>query len=264
MEKIKDNIIYICLAVLMLLSASTKPVISLRGYFQSWLSPFTKKVYQLDNKGSAFSTTLSQIKDLASQNTTLKKENEVLKARVSELEEIKFRVETLEKEIEFKNIYNQKQFIAGVIISRNPSSYRNIISVDKGTQDGVKINQGVISNGYLIGKISETFPTSSQIELITSHRFIAPILLQGSRQLGLLKGGLKGVTIEQLPIGMSVKEGEEVVTSGLAGELPSGIPVGTIDKVISKPSDIFLTASLKIPVEISKIELVLIITDQNE
>lgn len=260
----RQIILYLVISVFMLLFSNSSVTKFIKGSAYKFISPFTKKVYQLNSQGSNINTTLSQIKSLAKDNAELKKENETLKARVAGLEEISYRVEVLEKELNFQKSYSENSFIASAVIGRSPSSFRSVISIDKGSQDSIKVNQPVISNGFLIGKIVDVYTNSSQVELISSHRFITPVILQDTRQQGLLRGGLKGITIEQLPIGADIKGKEEVLTSGIAGELPSGIPVGFIGKIISKPSDIFQTVSLENPVEFNKVELVLVIKNTNE
>ena len=105
------------------------------------------------------------------------------------------------------------------------------------------------------------FPSSSQVELITSHRFITPVVLQSSRLLGLMRGGVKGLEVEQLSVDGNIQVNETIVTSGLAGDIPAGLPVGYVKQVTSQPSDIFQAVSIAIPITINQVELVLVLIE---
>lgn len=253
--------IYFILAVLLLLLGETKPFTFVRGKIQYIFSPITHVFFDVSQSTGSFTSTLFEINNLSRENGILKSENRDLKSKVTELQEVKYRVGVLEKELGLQGVVKDRKFVAAAVVGRSPSLIEDILTIDKGSQDGISINQPLISNGFLIGKIIKVFPNTSQVELITSHKFLATVVLQDSRHLGLLKGGLNGLIIEQLPVDGKISPNENVVTRGLAGELPAGIPVGSVKDVISKPSDIFKTVTLVSPVNLNQIEIVLILLD---
>ena len=247
------------ISIIMMLSSETLLVKNIRNSTRSIFKPITKNINSISNNSDSLVSVFFKIRELDKSNADLKKENTQLKAQLSQMEELRKRIESIEKQYNIQGLAGLKDVIPAAVISRSPSVVLDSISVDKGEADGVKLNQAVLSEGFLIGKIVKVFPNNAQIELVSSHRFIAPIILQDSRALGLLKGGIKGIIVEQLPVDMKIIKGEKVVTSGLAGEFQSGLPIGIIKDIVSKPSDIFQTANLEIPININKVELVIIL-----
>lgn len=259
MKKVNTLLVAGLVAIFMLIFGSSYLLGSIRGSVQSLIAPISRPFYRSINKNSTVFSTISQIRNLSSENNALKKENISLKAQVVSLKEIEIKNKALEKE--FKLGFNNKNqtSVAATIIGRSPATQRDILTIDKGSLDGIKKKQAVLSDGFLIGEVSQVSKNTSQIELVTSARFITPVILQDSRQVGLLKGGLKGLVIEQLPNSDEIKPGEGVVTSGLVGDLAEGIPIGKVGRTISQASDIFKSVLVDTPVDISRLEIVIVL-----
>lgn len=262
-KKVSHLYIFALIGLGMILFAKTSIIHTVRGRFQTLFFPAQRSIYSVANGTQSFGTTLSQIQNLAKENSNLQSENEKLKGEVAQLQELKLRITTLEKEFGINGIDYDKKYIPAAVVGRSPSSFRSVISIDKGSQDGISLNQPVMSGGFLIGKVIDTFPSSSQVELITSHRFLTPVVLQTSRLLGLMRGGVKGIEVAQLPIDGTIQTNETVVTSGLAGEIPAGLPLGYVKQVTSQPSDIFQTVTITTPISINQVELVLVMIGDN-
>lgn len=257
--------LYVCfvISICMIIFANTVLFQILRARAQKLFFPSQRSLYELTNGTQSFGSTLAQIQNLAKENADLHTENDQLKSEIAELQELKYRITTLEKEFGIQGVNKDKKFVPAAVVGRSPSSFRSIITLDKGSHDGISDNQPVLSGGFLIGKVIDVLPTSSQVELVTSHRFLTPVVLQNSRLLGLARGGVKGLEVEQLPVDGAVQANETVVTSGLAGDIPAGLPLGYVKQVTSQPSDIFQTVTLTTPVTINQVELVLVLIGDN-
>jgi rod shape-determining protein MreC len=202
---------------------------------------------------------LKNIGTLSQENKSLSDENIILKSELSQLQEVRHDNEILKKEINFSQTYQAYELIPAQIIGRSASGFLQSLKINKGTKDGVVLGKPALSSGFMIGKISQVDAASSEIELVTNYSSLVPIVLQDSRGTGLLKGGLSGLTIEDIALDTQIKIGENVLTSGLGGDFPAGLPIGTIDKIVSLQSEIFQKASVKSPVELGKLEIVFII-----
>lgn len=258
MKKINSLFIFAIIAIFLIIFGSTAPVNYIRGKIQAVASPITRLAYRSSNSSFKTISILSQIRNLAKDNTHLRQENTQLKAQVDTLKEARSIDKDLEKQYALTGNNIEQKLMGAKVIGRSPSIQRDILIINKGSDMGVKKGQPVLSNGFLIGKISQVTTDNSQIELITSAHFMIPVILQDSRQTGLLTGGLKGLVIGQLANDVNIKNGESVVTSGLANELPQGLPIGTVGQTISKSSDIFKTVTMVSPVDTSSVETVFI------
>jgi rod shape-determining protein MreC len=121
----------------------------------------------------------------------------------------------------------------------------------------------VVSEDILIGYLAEVNLTSSRVSLITNPNSAVPVLMQESRASGLVRGAIGyGLVLEDVTKDSPLKEGENIITSGLGGQYPRGLLVGKLEKVISSPADLFQKASVKMLIEIEKLERVFVISEE--
>ena len=136
--------------------------------------------------------------------------------------------------------------------------FQDIVSIDKGQSSGVKADQPVTSSGALIGKIIYAGNSTADVELITSSNAVTQVQLQNSRTSAILKGGIRGLMLEFIPLDIVIAPGEGVITSGLGGNLRPGLVIGTVDRVVSQKNEVFQRVSVKSAANISRADLVFI------
>ena len=218
-----------------------------------------KAINQSSNSLGSFFSNLGKIKSLLSENNQLVEENNQLKAQVAQMAEIKHENEILKRELGFVQSQSGYELIPAKVVFHSPSSFLQYIKIDKGTKDGVKTGQAVLSNGHLLGVVKEVSNDFAEVNLVTNANSLIPVVLQNSRGTGLLAGGLKGLMAEDIPLDIKIEKNENVVTSGLGGDLPSGIIIGTVQETISGESEIFQRISVKSPIEFGKLEFVFVV-----
>lgn len=206
-----------------------------------------------------FFDNIKMINKLLEENKNLKNENENLQTKLDELKEVNHENEILKEELGFIKENKEEGIIPAQIIGRSPTGFSQNLKINKGRKDGVKKGETVVSHGYLIGTVSEVTENFCEVFLITNANSLIPVILQESRGTGLLKGGLRGLMMQEIPLDNKTKVGEVILTSGLGGDLPAGVPVGSVEKIISQESEIFQEVSVNSPINFSKIELVFIL-----
>jgi rod shape-determining protein MreC len=237
----------------------------------SWLQPLKSSWWRLTSRptglvteGATSSRTVidvvRELRNLTLENQRLEGEKLQLAARLQELEQVSHENELLRAELDFVATNRTTfDFVPAEIISRSPSTYFQSIVVNRGAQQGLLVGQIATSSGFMIGRVESVTDGTATIRLITASRSLVPITLATSRATGLLKGGLAGLTAEDLPNDLTIVPGEGVVTSGLGGEVPSGIPLGTVDRVLNAETDFIQRAAIHSPIKFSKLELILIL-----
>jgi rod shape-determining protein MreC len=134
---------------------------------------------------------------------------------------------------------NSYHAVAAHVIQRDPLLWYATIEVDKGSDDGVRVNDPVIGDGGLVGRISTIDPTVSIVTLITDHSMAVAAQIQDSGgDTGVLVpavGNPNQLLVQDLPQSGPFHEavGQQVVTAGFkSGPLqslyPPGIPIGQI------------------------------------
>ena len=161
--------------------------------------------------------------------------------------------------------------VAAHVISRDPTLWYATIEVDKGSDDGVHVDDPVIGDGGLVGKITTVDPTVSVVTLITDHSMAVSAQIQDpGGDTGVLVpavGDPNQLLVQDLPQSGPFHEavGQQVVTAGFkAGPLqslyPPGIPIGQISS--ASESDLLNDGQVKVnpAVDLRHLDAVQILT----
>jgi rod shape-determining protein MreC len=152
--------------------------------------------------------------------------------------------------------------VAAQIIGTSGVDRSRVVYLDKGSADGLKPEQAVITPDGVVGKLRDVFPHTAQVLLISDSTSGAGVILADSRIRGILRGTATGqVQINNLTADSRIQVGEKVVTSGGDLVFPRGLPVGTIERIAPDPLHQPYTAiTIKPAANLDRLEEVLVIT----
>ena len=199
---------------------------------------------------------------LRRENELLQTEIQKLKSELLDSDETKHKISRLESLLKLKQNFT-KQGVAAQVIARDPSHWTQYIVINKGTRDGVKKNTVLINADGLIGKVVVAGIYSSRAILLTDSEARASALNQRTRDVGLIEGtGTLTLKMTYLDRQSNIQVGDMVMTSGLGGIYPKGIPIGKVETVGNEKNNLSLYASIKPFVSFAKLEEVLCISSQ--
>lgn len=169
-------------------------------------------------------------------------ENNYLKSKVTDLEQTKARNASLEAEnkqlksaLKVKNTLTDYNIIQASVISRSPDSWTDLLVINKGSTSGLRKNMAVMSGGGIIGRLIEVNAATAKVELITTsdksaNRFaVEAQAVNGKKVHGIITViGNKTLAFTQAVDSKKLKRGAKIYTSGLGGNSPKGLLVGTI------------------------------------
>jgi rod shape-determining protein MreC len=204
---------------------------------------------------------LGSINELAAENARLREENLEKTAQIAQLETIRGENESLRKDLGFSETRPDLAMLPADIINYSPSGSQQSVVINRGSSDGVAAGQAVVSSGYLLGKIERVDEHTSEIYLLNNRNLLTPVLLTESQTSGILKGGIRGLVVENIPVDTQVVTGENVATTALENVYPAGIAVGRVEEVISRKEEIFVTVRISSPINIANIRTVFVVTD---
>ena len=152
--------------------------------------------------------------------------------------------------------------VAAQVIGTSGSERSRVIYIDKGSADGLKPEQAVITPDGVVGKLRDVNPHTAQVLLISDPSSGAGVILESTRIRGIIRGTDTGeVQINNLTADSRIHPGETVVTSGGDMVYPRGIPVGVIESIAPDPLHQPYTAiTIKPAASLSRLEEVLVIT----
>ena len=190
----------------------------------------------------------------------LQEENERPVQRNIELEEKAQLADRLAALMEIQSTYNL-QSIAARVISGSTDSWSSTIIIDKGSAAGLSVGMPVMDASGVIGQIVSVSPTSSVVRLIYDENSSIPAMIQSNRAHGILNGSASGgLTLDLVRSDLNVDIDAIVVTSGLGGVYPKGLPIGRVTIVERNPGALYLEISVEAYARVQSLEEVLVIT----
>ena len=198
----------------------------------------------------------------AGENRSLRKELSGLRAESFRARELSIENERLRRLLELKGGAppQLKSKIAARVIARSPQSLDRVLVIDKGRRDGLRANMLVLSELSVVGKVVESGDSSSKVLLISDPGFRLGVLLQRTRQQGVLYGfsGSAGeCRVKYLSLEIEIKQGDVVESAGFGGFVPKGLPVGIVKRMLKIPGQIYQTAVIQPSVSLDRVEEVL-------
>jgi rod shape-determining protein MreC len=158
--------------------------------------------------------------------------------------------------------------ITAPVIARDPSGVLKTIVIGAGTDQGVRVDQVVLSEQGVVGRVSEAGSNYAKILLVTDSSSSVSALVQTSRASGIIRGQYGDTLVmEWILQSDPVKQGDVIVTAGLGigNELrslyPKGLVIGTVVDVTKAEVSAYQRAVVAPAVDLRKLENVLVITD---
>jgi len=193
------------------------------------------------------------------ENSRLRKEIEELKLENMRYRALEHTVKSLKKLLRFKP-EPEWHVIASQVIRYDATGWFRSVIIDKGKKNGIDINMPVINADGLVGRIISVSPNFSKILLITDPDSAVDCLDERTRARGILKG-LSGnmCRLAYVEHSQDIRPGDIIITSGLAGIFPKGIPIGRVKEVREIPGGLFKEVEITPFVDFSILEEVLVI-----
>lgn len=226
--------------------------------------PIIKTVDAPSQVGQWLSDIFTDHSDLLAENTALKNESLLLKAKL-------LKYDALEKEntrlnaVLASSFELGEQFIVASLIRANLDAYSHNVIADKGSRFNVFKGQAVLSTEGVIGQVTQVLPLSSEVMLITDPNHAIPVEINrtGLRTIAVGTGIFNKLTLPYLPHNTDIKPGDLLTTSGLGGLYPKGYPVATVHSLTPAPGQAFMRAEADTVAQIeSSRELLLVWSNQ--
>ncbi|WP_057829097.1 rod shape-determining protein MreC [Liquorilactobacillus cacaonum] len=229
--------VLVALSITVRNNRSTPPIIQQFGNDAAGLVDrvVSYPVSAVGNVGSSVGNLLNTYQE----NQKLKKQVDSLASEKVSNQAIKKENIALKKQLKLNKTLTDYNSVTAYVLARTPSSWQNQLIISKGSLAGVKKNEAVLSDKGLIGRVTEVNKTNSKIELISTendsaNRFATTILTSDGSVNGLItsyNSNTNRLIMGQIDSQKTMKKGDRVITSGMGGNSPQGIYVGTVTKI---------------------------------
>jgi rod shape-determining protein MreC len=205
---------------------------------------------------------LGRVSSLARDNIQLERENADLRQRLAADAETRSDNELLRKQLGLEVAGAPRQAAAEVVLFQ-PDSYRQFVTINKGSSAGIAPGMAVMSEGVLIGTILDARPTTARIRLVTDPDFKLTAKDQDTGATGILQGQLgSGLVLDKIGQTDTVKPGDTVTSDGLGGLVPPGLYIGKVESVDNRANVVFQSAQVETSLKLSQLRFVFVVLGQ--
>jgi rod shape-determining protein MreC len=235
-------ILTVLCTVMMLMTFSTdvfnKPLNTIAGYV---IIPFQKGISNVGGWLSNRSEELSQIRDLLNENEELKNQINELTLENTRLQQEKYELNTLRELYKLDGQYSEYEKVGARIIARDSGNWYHSFTIDKGEEDGLKVDMNVIagsgSDGGLVGRIVSVGPNWAKVvSIISDNSNVSGQMLATGDKL-IVSGDLEMMQNGQIRFSQlldsagAVVSGDKIVTSDISDKYLPGILIGYIGEI---------------------------------
>lgn len=214
-----------------------------RNFSSTVLKPF---VYVYDFSNSLFNNVSVKFSDkekIVKENEELKNENENLKMKLLESQKVLDENESLKKMVEIKKTFQHFDIVMGNIIYREHDNWSKTFKINIGKNDGIDINQAVVSKEGLVGYVSNVENDTATVTTILDPSASVSVKISSVSEPAILKGDLdlksnNKLKLEFIELDANISISDVLYTSGIGNIYPSSIPVGKITEIVNSKNDI--------------------------
>lgn len=229
------------------------------------VKPVAQFFTNISNSVDNFFNYFENKQELVQSVNELTYKNNLLEQKNAALSSLETENERLRNLLELKEKYPEFETTAATVIARDGSNYGRFMTIDKGTESGIQVNQAVISQNGLVGLVFESGHGWAKIQTILDPSTSAGCRITRTGDVSVAEGDHALVNDGMLKMlyvskQFSILEGDFVETSGLGEIYPRGIPIGKIKEIKVSEQENSQYATITPIVDFSNIQEVLVIT----
>lgn len=250
------------LFILMSVSSQTRYVGETRTLFERTVmtifSPVPKAVNWVGQTASDMYHGYLDMRRSVAENLQLRRKVAALTTENLKLRQSESDLKRLRGLLGYSEQFTLETAMAQTVMLDTSGRFKSMI-IDRGSDDGIDVNDAIVNASGLIGRVVLTTKDLAKVQLITDTNCAVGALIERTRRQGVVRGdGANGLQMYDVPSLADVSIGDVVLTAGIDGVFPKGIPVGTITRA-DRGADLFKRITVKPLVDFGSIEEVIII-----
>jgi rod shape-determining protein MreC len=235
------------------------------------ITPLQEAVSKVTHPIGNFFSTLVRLPSIRHENETLRDQVSSLENELSTVQADQQRLAELEALFSLQQSLSGKiHTTAAEVISNGVSNFEWTITIDKGSNDGLKVDMPVVASAGLVGHIIRVTPTASFVQLIIDPKSSVAGRLDESGETGLIQGqGENDLRMAFVSPDVAVTPDEKVVTAGFKfnGQdqqfqslYPPNVLIGSVSRVLSSDDALTKFVTVRPAVDFSNLNVVLVVT----
>lgn len=198
---------------------------------------------QLQERAALLERRVLELSQASQQYLTVREENARLRALLGSRERL------------------GREVLVAEVIGVLPGTDRHQLVLDKGHADGIRDDLAVIDEYGMVGQIVETARSSSRVMLVSDLSHAVPVQVVRNNLRGIVAGTgrLDVLRLDYVPDSADIREGDVLVSSGLAGRFPAGYPVGVVSAVTQGQGEAFAQVEVQPTAQLDRSRHVLVL-----
>ncbi len=201
---------------------------SIRAGAADWLAPLLGAINRPFQIAATYTESVTGLSGLQAENAKLREENERLREWYQTAIQLQAENKSLQTLLHVA-VEPQSRFVTARVIADSGNSYLKTLLVMAGRDSGVDKGQAVISGDGLVGRTVEVGNRAARVLLVTDINSRVPVIVEGQETRAILAGRNDGMPVlMHLAADSMVQPGARIITSGVGGVFPYGLPVGVV------------------------------------
>ena len=192
------------------------------------------------------------------ENEELRTQLLMLRSKLSAYDELRSEVDRLRRDLQLSQQAEPEVLVTEVINNLHDSPFP-LLRVGRGESSGVQVGFPVLTTEGVVGRIIRVGHMFSDVQLLTDADFYMDVLLQRTRVRGVLRGTSQGNCLLQLHRRVEIRIGDVVISSGIVGSFPKGLPIGRVMRISYETDNVSQVVTVEPWVDASRLEEVVIL-----
>ncbi|MBQ4560157.1 MAG: rod shape-determining protein MreC [Tyzzerella sp.] len=256
----------VCIVLMGLSLVTDKVNGPLRAVANYTIVPMQKGINTVGVWMSDLTKNLDTLKELQAENDALKSEINDLSMKINLLQLDKEELTRLRELYQLDEYYSDYEMIGARVTSNDSGNWFRSFVIDKGKNDGIKVDMNVLAQGGLVGIVTEVGPNWARVRSIIDDASNVSALVLATSDTCIVNGDLTlmqdgKIRFEQLPNNNTeIKSGEPIVTSHISNKYVQGILIGYINEIHVDANNLTRSGYIIPAVDFQHLQEVLIIT----
>lgn len=264
--------VLIVIAIAAVFMVPTEDAEGFKARVRERLAPVFEGVSGFGSRVDLLGEKLKRAERLERENEDLRRANAKLLAENNTLRSFERENSELRQALKYKEV-SRFELIPSKVIAREPSTWWQYVTINRGQRDGVEVNQAVVSTQGLVGKIASVSATTAKVVLLGDENCRVAGTLEGTNEQGIIIGqptemGSVQCRMTFISRTATIDVGQLAFTSGLGGVFPQGLRIGEVTQLVplrdTGGHGLYREVIIQPSADLSKIDLLFVVLRQKE
>ena len=232
--------------------------------------PFQKAIAYAGNWLFSRSESIKELEALRTENEELKNTVNELTIKINDLTTDKYELAELRQLMALDERYSDYPTVGARVIGKDAGNWYSTFLIDKGTNEGIKVNMNVLAGSGLVGIVTSVGPNWATVRSIIDDESNISAMVLNTSDTMIVTGDLELYSNGTIKFSElqdeddAVSEGDQVVTSQISSRYLPGISIGYIKEIVNDSNNLTKSGFITPVVDFEHLDIVLVVTQMKQ